>query len=272
MAASTLHVVFGLSAAACLRDALRLAGRNERVVGLSDCLSFGPIDPPDPALRRDWVEEKLEYTGWEEVVGQAASFWTEAMSLDVRKIAWLSRRSAQDYAGFLEWLWRLGEEPVEIVDLTEVMVARHSAGPRGQHLAISLGLLPPHNILDNQLLGRAEALPAAKRAQYCELWRRLKTENAPLRVLGDGELVSAPLSFFDPLLLACATPQWQSTARIVGIALSDSLETSVLQTGDLVLCARARALADAGRLESRGDLSDLHKSELRLPGGQARRD
>jgi hypothetical protein len=42
----------------------------------------------------------------------------------------------------------------------------------------------------------------------------------------------------------------------------------VLQIDDLVLRARASALADAGRLESRGDLSDIQKSELRLPKGQ----
>lgn len=51
MAASTLHIVFDPSAAASLRDALRQAGRDERVVSLSDCLSFGPINPPDPGLR-----------------------------------------------------------------------------------------------------------------------------------------------------------------------------------------------------------------------------
>ena len=98
MAASTLHIVFNPSAAACLRDALRQSGRDERVVSLFDCLSFGPINPSDPELRRTWVEEELGYTGWEEVVREAASFWPEALSISNRRIAWLSRRSAQEYA------------------------------------------------------------------------------------------------------------------------------------------------------------------------------
>ena len=147
MAASTLHIVFNPSAAAGLREALRQAGRGERVVGLFDCLSFGPINPPDPELRRKWVEEELGYTGWEEVVGEATSFWSEALSIGNRRIAWLSRRSAQEYAGFLEWLWRLGEEPTEVVDLTDVMVAGNDNGTTKPHLAMSLGLLPPHKIL-----------------------------------------------------------------------------------------------------------------------------
>jgi len=45
VSASTLHIVFNSSAAAGLRDALRQTGRDERVVSLFDCLSFGPINP-----------------------------------------------------------------------------------------------------------------------------------------------------------------------------------------------------------------------------------
>jgi len=161
------------------------------------------------------VQEQLGCTGWEEIVGEATSFWQEALSISNRKIAWLSRRSAQEYAGFLEWLWRLGEEPIEVIDLTDVVVAGNKDGPTKPHLAISLGLLPPHTILENDLLDRTETLTSVLRAQYRELWGRLRAENAPLRVLSEGELVSAPLSFFDPLLLSCATPKWQKAARLL---------------------------------------------------------
>jgi hypothetical protein len=265
VAASTLHVAFNSSAAACLRDALRQAGRGERVVSLFDCLSFGPINPPDPALRGKWVEEELGYTGWEEVVGDATSFWRKALSIGNRMVAWLSRRSAQEYAGFLEWLWRLDEDPIEVIDLTDVMVAGNNNGSAMPRLAISLALVPPRQILQDDLLDGTEKLTPALRRQYRELWGRLRAENAPLRVLSEGKLVSALLSFFDPLLLSCATPEWQKAARVIGQALWESSAASVLQTGDLVLCARARALVDAGRLESRGDLSDIQNSDLRLP-------
>jgi hypothetical protein len=270
VAAETLHVVFNPSAAGSLRQALRESGRNERVISLFDSLSFGPINPPSPELRCKWVEEELGYTNWEEAVGEANAFWIEALSTSDRKVAWLSRRSAQEYAGFLEWLWRLGEEPTEVIDLTDVMVAGNKNRPVKPHLAISLGMLPPYKILENNLLDRAEKLTPVLHAQYRELWGRLRAENAPLRILSEGALVSAPLSFFDPLLLSCATLEWQKAARVIGVALWESSVASVLQTGDLVLCARARALAGAGRLESRGDLFDIQNSELRLPNGQAR--
>jgi Protein of unknown function/Domain of unknown function (DUF1835) len=270
VATSTLHIVFNSSGAAGLREALRQAGRDERVVGLFDSLSFGPINPPDPELRSKWVEEELGYTGWEEVVGEATSFWPESLSVSNRRVAWLSRRSAQEYAGFLEWLWRLGEEPIEVIDLTDVMVTTKNE-PTTPCLAISLGILPPYQILENDLFNPTEKLTPVFRARYRELWGRLRAENAPLRVLRDGELVSAPLSFFDQLLLSHATPEWQKAAWIIGEALSDSWTTLAMQTGDLVLAARARALADAGRLEGRGDLFNIQNSELRLPICQVHR-
>ncbi len=194
MTASVCHVVFNPSAAVGLRDALRQAGREERVVSLFDCLSFGPINPPDSSLRLQWVEKVLGYRGWEDVVGKETPFWSEALSVNNRKIGWLSRRSAQEYAGFLEWLWRLGEEPIEVVDLTDVVVAE-SNGPTKPRLAISLGLLPPRTILENDLPDRPEILNPILRARYRELWGRLKVENAPLRILSEGELVSARFHF-----------------------------------------------------------------------------
>jgi hypothetical protein len=259
---STLHVVFNPSGAGGLRQALRQAGRDDRVICLFDSLDFGPINPPDSELRGNWVEEELGYTGWAEAIGDTAAFWREALSFNDRKVAWMSRRSVQEYAGFLEWIWRMDEEQIDIVDLTEVVVA----GPTGEpYPAISLAMLTPDKILENDLLGRTATLMPGMRDQYRELWGQLRIENAPLRVLDADTIVSAPLSFFDPLLLSCATPQWSKAARVIGEVLAGFFTTSILQTGDLLLCARLRALADAGELESRGDLFDIQTCEVRRP-------
>ncbi len=42
----TIHVAFGDSIAKTLREALPLLGSMERVIGLPNMLSVGPIDPP----------------------------------------------------------------------------------------------------------------------------------------------------------------------------------------------------------------------------------
>src|SRR5438034_7154266 len=99
MAQNILHVVFTPSGAADLRSALKSAGRDDEVVTFFDNLSFGPINPPN-ASRAKWVERELGWTGWDEVASSSETFWREALSSDRRKVAWLSRRSTLEYAGF----------------------------------------------------------------------------------------------------------------------------------------------------------------------------
>ncbi|MGJ5179931.1 DUF3658 domain-containing protein [Bradyrhizobium oligotrophicum] len=261
---SILHVVFNMSAAATLRAALQHAGRDDRVIGLADSLSFGPIDPPDPALQTAWVDQELEVSGWDEVGGQATSFWDEALSRTHGRVAWLTRRSTQEYAGFLELLWRLGDAPVEIVDLADAVARAGDPGAPNLHRVFSLGELKPSIVSDNQLWSFGQHLTSDMRAACREQWAHLKAENAPLRILRDGALVSAPMTYFDPVLLSCATAEWTKTARIIGEALCESW-TEGMQIGDIELFARVRALVAAGRLQCRGDLLDMHRGALRLP-------
>src|SRR5262245_11950554 len=74
------------------------------------------------------MEEELRYTGWEWVLAEEEAFWRAALAEDVCRIAWISRRSAPEYCGFLEWLWRLGDLACEVIDLTDMPVgSRHRA-------------------------------------------------------------------------------------------------------------------------------------------------
>ena len=260
-----LHALFGPSAAGSLRQALALARRQDQVACLYDDLAFGPINPADAAARIEWVEKELGYTEWDDVTAATEPFIGASLSRDVRPVAWFSRRDAHHYAGFLWWLWRLGDAACDIIDVTELAVAYHGKDgkPRPARLAVSPSLLLPHHMSD--LLDRAVPLDAAKRRQYRDLWQRLMNENAPLRVIGEGGLVSAPITQFDSLILSCATPAWLKMARVVGDALARSWEGDLHQTSDLVLEARARALAEAGALDWRGDLSSMHACEIRRP-------
>jgi hypothetical protein len=259
MSASALHIVFTPSGALDLRKAIEEVGRDDRVVALFDCLSFGPINPPDPVTRSKWVEDVLGYSSYDDVLVESEPFWQAALAPENRKIVWLSRRSTQEYAGFLEWLWRLGDAPFCVVDVTDVMAAGTPPLP-----AVSLGLLPAYRILELGLLDRAEEFAPEAIEQYRALWERLRRENAPLRAFKDGELASAPISHFDPLLLSHAESGWRKTAWVVGSALTDFWDSNLLQTGDLLLFARVRALVEAGMLEAQGDISDIHRSEVRL--------
>jgi hypothetical protein len=86
---------------------------------------------------------------------------------------------------FLEWLWRLGERPCQVIDLTDMPVG-------SRRRAFSLSLLHPDEITQNGIPHRAERLGPTIREQCRSLWRRLRAENAPLRVVKADGLQSAP--------------------------------------------------------------------------------
>ena len=274
MTTSTLHIVFNPSAAGGLRKALHDTGQMERVVSHMDNLSLGPINPPDPQTRLKWIEQELGHTGYDYVFAEDEAFWKEALSEDVRKVAWMSRRSEPEYCGLLEWLWRLDELPCEILDFTDmVLVRRHEDGnlPRPER-ALSLVLAFPEEIIDNDLLNRAEQLGATARDEYHGIWRQLRAENAPVRVVNKVGLASAPITFFDPLLLSCAHDSWQKVARLVGEALRKCWEDAFFQSGELILSARVIDLVELGMPEGRGNLMNVQQSEIRLPNQVPTRD
>ena len=271
MGQTIAHFVFTPSGAGCLVQALRKAGRDDQVIACFDDLSFGPIDPADPSVRAEWVEKELGRTGWNEVSSRSERLWDETRFPSNRKVAWLSRRSAMEYAGFLQWLWRLGDAPCEVVDLTDVKISYppEHGPPRPSALAMTLGMLHPETIRYNKLWDLAEPLQMTARDRHLDLWRQLRSENAPLRAIDGDQLVSAPISFFDSVLMSGVTDNWQKVTRVVGQALVARMDDNIIQPGDLFLAARVNALVENGLLEIRGESAlEMHHSEVRLPKAQ----
>ncbi|HKX10152.1 MAG TPA: DUF3658 domain-containing protein, partial [Stellaceae bacterium] len=242
MSGGTIHVVVGESAGGVLRQALRSIGRDDRIVALADDLSVGPINPAEPRARAAWATRELGFNSGEAIVRRVENSWSEALVPASRRVVWTSRRSGCDYAGFLEWLWRLRDDPCEVIDLTDLRFPdRCAEGPAGYlSLVISLGTMNPDQIMAMGLLDRAVPLTPATRSQYREIWRKLRVENAPLRVVSEAGLTSAPITFYDGELLSFAVGHWRKVARIVGEALSN--QEGFARCGDLLLAARVRAL------------------------------
>jgi len=152
-----------------------------------------------------------------------------------------------------------------VTDITVSHRLEQGAPPRPR-LAVSLAMLHPEIIASEKLWDLAEPLQTGTRTRYLDLWRQLRDENAPLRIIEGGNLVSAPISFFDSLLMSHASDDWQKVARIVGEVLVTELDDGVFQTGDLVLAARVNALVESGRLECRGKSPlEMRFSEVRRP-------
>ena len=110
--------------------------------------------------------------------------------------------------------------------------------PTIPHLAVSLATLFPHQIIESNLPGRAKEIPPVLGNQYSNLWRRLRVENAPLRILRDDALASAPISFFDPPPVMSHV--MSEAAMVIGNALVDIWDTALYQT-DNVGCPSSRA-------------------------------
>jgi hypothetical protein len=267
MSEPTLHVAFGGSGAGSLRKAIETAGRKDEVIHLNDSLAFGPIDYPDPQTREQWLERELGLTGYGWVTEEARIFWIKLMSDKKPKVLWTTRRSAADYAGFLECVWRLGETPCSVVDLTDavIMARRREGEPAKPEKALCLWRLHPETILENGLLDKGQPLSGEMRTYYQDLWKRLRAENAPLRVVSAEGIASTPIDYFDDFIRSCAISEWRKSARVIGEALGREMESEYYQTGDMVLFSRLQKLVELGLLEGRGDLSNMQGSEVRLP-------
>lgn len=259
-----LHIVFGESAGGTLIQALRQARRKEKIAVCPENLSFGPIDPPDAVARSAWVRNEFGFPSparhAQEIAGRVNRFWTELCSANERRVIWMSRRSACEYADFLECVWRLADEPFDVVDLTDIARVSGTDEPIN-----TMGEVPKGEISVRGLWNLAAPLTPTARERYREIWRKLRAENAPFRVVAGDDLVSAPITFYDDWLVSCTVNQWRKVARVIG----DTMKTAMTHghiIGDLVLSGRLQVLVATGRLESQGDLSKLRFSEVRLPG------
>lgn len=244
-----LHIAFSSSFAGSLRLALKASGREDRVVCAFDNLAYGPIASGDAEEREAWIDTEMGVENWREVIDRGDDVLVASRSVGGEIIAWYSPNVASIAAGFLWWLSQIGDRPCSII--------RANSLPRLQDAEVAA------------LSGQELPLSDTDRAAYHARWEQLRQENAPLRVLEGGSLVSAPIDHFDAALMANVSSEWQKMAKIVGATLVDQLETGAYQTDDLLLRARLVALAERGDLDWRGELWWMQKCELRLPSSNA---
>ena len=270
-----LHLMFSYSAAASLRQAIVVSERDDEVVAIWDDFSEGPINPPALDLRTDWLWHHGRWQdqgGCDELrldLGRDEHVWERVSGHEGRLIVWLSRRSAIEYSGFLEFVWRLEGRHFELVDITDYLLrpARIRNGETfGPLYAVGAGILNPSEFFTEQAFGRVAVFAGESRVQCRDLWAQLRAENAPLRVLENGRLTSAPLSYFDERFFSFVEAKWRKGAWIVGHVLGDEMDRNEHQFGDMFCWARLVHLAETGRIEARGNLALMRESELRLPG------
>lgn len=261
----TLHIAFHRSIAGSIGQAFQKIGRSERVIGPLEDLSFGPIDDPTSDKQSEWIERVVGYD-WAEIVHMDKQFWQEATSPDVRPIAWVNLHDAQEYCGFLEFVWKMGNAPFAVIDATNVEFTNRQQRkwrPR------SLGVVPPEQMIEAGMAERAREITAQDVKAHRALWRQLKAENAPLRIVGAERLVSAAIDHFDPWLMRHATEEWQKSAQVVGGAMGELFASELCpHVSDIWLWSRICALAEQGALEIEGDPSEMRGTRVRRLAGE----
>jgi len=268
-----VHVAFG-SAHGSLRKAIAKAGWPEEVAHTHDLFSIGPIaagsvTAAEMARRAQAINEILGSDEWEITVADNAPLLAASLTEDVRPVVWFSRRDTASYAGFLWWLSHRGDGPCDIVDLTEtILPARKVRGEIAPaQLAISPAVVPSVELI--RLRQEARPLLPEERLRYQHMWLRLAQQNAPLRVIEGDELVSAPITYFDDLLLSWTTHQWRKMFRIFLETYCGFKKQGLYQASDLLLHARLRALVERGALDVVGDPWRMEYCEVRWPSNSA---
>jgi hypothetical protein len=255
------NVAFGIRGDHALRAALRKAGCRDRVAPLWEDFSLGHIDPPNPAARWAWAKRELGlFPHSRKLFVKKNNAWDTALSPGTRKIAWVARRWSHEYCGFLEWLWRLGDEACDVVDLHDVVVDRdHLDGTSGRYSVPCLAGLSAEEIYDNALWDLARPLFPERRRYYHDIWRKLRAENAAFRVWKNGELVSAPITHFDDVILGHAGPRLLKVAWVIRRPKEPDPAYEACQ---YVFHGRLHKLVEAGLLEAYGDISKPDYSEV----------
>jgi hypothetical protein len=239
-----LHVAPGDPAGGNLREALRLAGRQQDVLTFTDDLSHGPIAWGTSRERAAWWahvhEPRLE--------DDLEAFWLRLETANRRLVVWFGRHCASELAFFLALADRLGDRSYDIVDVTQ---------PAG---AVSIA---PTDQLVAQLEA-ARPISPQEAGDAGRLWQHLRNQNAPFRVVTPTGLASAPIDHFDASILEQAAREWRSSAYVIGSTMAHNCDP-YMQVDDIMLLARLAALVEDGKLLADGDPWDMRACRVRLP-------
>lgn len=249
-ATARVHVAFSPSGLGSLKLALKTMGRDEEVLGLADDLSFGPIDVRDVHERMQWGVDELGFDPSPEIEAHIEAFWRRIEAVRVEIVAWTSRRHVSEYCGFLELLRRAKGAPISCVNVADIACAEADGSPI-PILSTAFSWIPPHTIVENDLINRATSISAERRSAYEGEWQRLRKENAPLRVLTTSGLVSAPITHFDNLIRSCVSNTWERCAVVVGRAIRKTEGEFCQCSGDQLLFNRLQNLVKRNEIDGK---------------------
>jgi len=260
-----LHVTFTGSGSVTLKRALGRLNCAEEVERVLDNFCMGPIDPGDADQRYEWEREVLSEedptVAWSAKSPAVASFWEKVSTWPGPIVAWMSSHSVVELCGLHALLWRVPHANVHLIDIANVEF-RNPRYDERQAFAI----VRDERIVEHDLIDLATPISDTARARYRERWRQLREENAPLRVLTDKGLVSAPIDHFDARIRAQITNEWRRCSHVVVDVMTSIWSSPLLEfQSERFLFMRLLDLLDEEEFEGETDeeLWSMQSSRVR---------
>lgn len=242
-------------------------GGLQDVLGLPFCLDIGAIDcPVDGSSRRELITRMYApdpFGEQEDMTESVAQFWGECLE---DRDALLERSNAGEPVR----VW-YSDAPYSLCGLYSMLSMLRKAActvtaiklPRWMPLdentvqsASSWGEIEPGRFACYLPLERE--IPRPVRLFIAAHWVRLQRENAPLRVVINGELRSAGVDFYDPWIRMEIPDEPIQTAKLIGLVLGKYR----LGIGDWLVAERIRHMLDTGELKAAQDDKAFYKTML----------
>lgn len=253
-----LDIAFSNAVRGCLQVARHdgLDGGRDPIVCLDLALNVGDISEPlpGPLRRRALVDLIAPADGSqraEKAAGELLSQAEEALALILDGAGqgepmrlWYSGSSPGDLCGLCWLMDRL--EVFPDAKIAAVPLPRYHQRQDGVVVVYKgWGEVEPSLYKTFSTLAEVSSRPL--RLAWAIDWQNLRQENAPLRAVIDGRLVSVAADFYDPFLRRelARMPVEFSEAHLLG----NTLGRHQLQVGDGFLAGRVEAMIQAGELE-----------------------
>ena len=223
---------------------------DDRTVGIHEDWSWGPIGDHRIAERIAFMKREVptpwdDY--WDALPEKYAAFWGAIDAWPGEILIWLGSASALELAGYFAFLDRFPERAASVVRPDFYLPPHPRFGPVG-----AMGAMNADQMAD--CLVNAPRSPIADDAALFGRWAKLVEENALLRVIRDGALVSAPIDAHDHFILGAARVEWMPHVRLVGYAMGATFDARTWVSDD-ILFSRLAHLVDDGVLEADGDIN-----------------
>lgn len=253
---SRLHLVYGESGAAMLRQTLSVLGSEERVVAFPAVLNYAPLFP---TFEYAEIEEYASRCGEilhisdeyvEKLNGDMLSFLKCDFTAYDEVVVWRGT-SAGDRV-FYDMVCSLVSAPLSEVDLSPLrdMLPNPNVG------ALSMSLCSVDNLI--ALQERVQPIDAEQKLLAAKRWAGLSKSESALRVLNESEeIVEAEEEVYDDAILALCRGEWVKAPIVVGRLLCD-VDFGV---GDSFLHHRLISLARRGVIRVRPNAKFYNGSE-----------